>query len=40
MAFHCGVLALMRILFAYPLFGFAFASFFDVEALAQRWRRT
>lgn len=29
--FHAGVLALMMILFAYPLFGFAFVAFFEVE---------
>lgn len=38
-AFHFGVLALMMILFAYPLFGFAFAPFFEVEVLADRAER-
>ncbi len=41
-AFHAGVLAIMAILFAYPMFGFAFASFFDVERLVGKllalWR--
>jgi hypothetical protein len=40
--FHAGVLALMAILFPYPLFLFAFASFFDVErpiARAAGWLR-
>ncbi len=33
--FHLGVLALMAILFPYPLFGFAYASFFRTERLAE-----
>lgn len=32
-AFHAGVLALMAVLFAYPLVGVAFAPFFDLERL-------
>ncbi|MEM9692562.1 MAG: hypothetical protein AAGA56_08460 [Myxococcota bacterium] len=43
MGFHLGVLALMMILFAYPLFGFAFLCFFNVERPAQwivdRWSK-
>ena len=42
-AFHGGVLAVMAILFPYPLSGIAFASFFASERLAERvlayWRR-
>jgi hypothetical protein len=42
-AFHAGVLALMAILFPYPLFVIGFASFFPVEKLSARviawWRR-
>jgi hypothetical protein len=34
--FHVGVLALMAVLFAYPLSGVAFAPFFRVERLADR----
>jgi hypothetical protein len=34
-AFHVGVLALMWILFPYPLFGIAFASFFRAERVIQ-----
>lgn len=41
--FHWAVLALMYILFPYPMFGVAFACFFRVERpgrwLARRWRR-
>lgn len=41
--FHMGVLALMAIFFPYPLFGLAFASFFEPEKLiaraAARFRR-
>jgi hypothetical protein len=35
-AFHAGVLAMMAILFPYPLLGLAFAAFFDVEELMRR----
>lgn len=34
--FHAGVLAVMAILFPYPLFVIGFASFFEVERLADR----
>ncbi|HEX6418675.1 MAG TPA: hypothetical protein VFZ77_09265, partial [Acidimicrobiales bacterium] len=34
--FHAGVLALMAIVFAYPLSGVAFAPFFRLERLAGR----
>jgi hypothetical protein len=34
--FHVGVLALMAIVFAYPLSGVAFAPFFRLERLAER----
>lgn len=37
--FHAGVLALMAILFLYPLAGLAFAPFFEVERLAARLRQ-
>jgi hypothetical protein len=36
--FHAGVLALMAILFPYPLFLFAFASFFELEKGVERVR--
>jgi hypothetical protein len=36
--FHVGVLALMAVLFAYPLSGVAFAPFFRLERLADRVR--
>lgn len=36
--FHWAVLALMYILFPYPMFGFAFACFFPVERPARRLR--
>jgi uncharacterized membrane protein YphA (DoxX/SURF4 family) len=36
-SFHFGVLLVMWIFFPFPLFGFAFAPFFPVERLAQRW---
>jgi hypothetical protein len=36
--FHVGVLALMAVLFAYPLSGVAFAPFFRLELLADRVR--
>jgi hypothetical protein len=35
---HLGVLALMAILFAYPLSGVAFAPFFRLERLAAKVR--
>lgn len=35
-SFHVGVLALMAIVFAYPLSGVAFAPFFRLEALVER----
>lgn len=38
-AFHLGVLALMWILFPYPLFGVAFASFFHAERVIE-WVKT
>lgn len=38
MLFHAGVLALMMILFAYPLFGFAFVPFFAIERPLERLR--
>lgn len=38
MGFHAGVLALMMILFAYPLFGFAFLPFFEIERPLRRLR--
>jgi hypothetical protein len=34
--FHVGILALMAIMFPYPLSGVAFASFFPIEQLADR----
>lgn len=34
--FHAGVLAIMAILFPYPLFLIGFASFFEVEKLSER----
>ncbi len=34
--FHVGVLALMAIFFPYPLFGLAFASFFEPEKIVRR----
>jgi len=41
--FHVGVLALMYILFHYPILGFAYAPYFPVERLGRwvqrRWRR-
>lgn len=37
--FHVGVLALMAILFPYPLFGFAYASFFRTERLGEAVER-
>lgn len=37
-SFHLGVLALMAIVFAYPLSGVAFAPFFRLEALVERTR--
>ncbi|MEM6990302.1 MAG: HTTM domain-containing protein [Myxococcota bacterium] len=40
-SFHAGILAIMAILFHYPLLGFAFASFFEVERVGDRivaWR--
>jgi len=37
--FHLGVLGLMFILFHYPLFGFAYASFFPVEKLGDAIER-
>lgn len=40
-SFHAGVVAVMAILFHYPLFGFGFAAFFDVERIGDRfvaWR--
>lgn len=40
-SFHLGVALVMAIVFAYPLFGFAFLSFFAVERPAARvWART
>jgi len=36
-SFHLGVLLVMWIFFPFPLFGVAFASFFPVERLVQRW---
>jgi hypothetical protein len=39
-SFHAGVLVLMAIVFHYPLSGVAYASFFPVEALHDRWRRS
>lgn len=36
--FHLGVLALMMIFFPYQLFGIAFASFGEPEALWRTWR--
>jgi hypothetical protein len=38
-SFHLGVLALMLILFHYPLLGFAYASFFPVEKLGEALER-
>ena len=35
--FHVGVLVLMAIMFHYQVVGFAYASFFDVEKLHDRW---
>lgn len=35
--FHVGVLALMAIVFPFPLTGLAFAPFFRVEGLLRRW---
>jgi hypothetical protein len=37
--FHVGVLAVMAVVFAYPLTGIAFAPFFRTERLAARVRR-
>lgn len=37
--FHVGVLVLMAIMFHYPVTGFAYAPFFRVERLHDRWRR-
>ena len=39
-SFHAGVLVLMAIMFHYPISGVAYASFFPVEALHDRWRRS
>jgi hypothetical protein len=39
-SFHAGVVVMMAIVFHYPLSGVAYASFFRVEALADRWRRS
>ena len=39
LGFHVGVLLVMAIFFPYPLFGVAFASFFPVEKLVERFRR-
>jgi hypothetical protein len=36
-AFHVGVLVLMAIFFPYPLLGLAYAPFFAVERLLERW---
>ncbi len=38
-SFHVGVLVLMAIMFHYPVVGVAYASFFRVEALHDRWLR-
>lgn len=37
--FHLGITAIMAILFPYPTLGFAFASFFAVERLAEKVRQ-
>ena len=37
--FHVGVVALMNIWFPYPLFGFAYLPFFEVERAWPRVRR-
>jgi hypothetical protein len=37
-SFHVGVVVLMAIVFHYPLAGIAYASFFSVEVLHDRWR--
>jgi len=39
-SFHAGVVVMMAIVFHYPLAGVAYASFFPVEALHDRWRRS
>ena len=39
-SFHAGVVVMMAIVFHYPLAGVAYASFFRVEALAERWDRS
>jgi hypothetical protein len=39
-SFHAGVVVMMAIVFHYPLSGVAYASFFRVEALADRWDRS
>jgi hypothetical protein len=39
-SFHAGVVVMMAIVFHYPLAGVAYASFFRVEALADRWDRS
>ncbi|MCA9650102.1 MAG: HTTM domain-containing protein [Myxococcales bacterium] len=38
-SFHVGVLVLMAIMFHYQVSGMAYASFFEVERLHDRWRR-
>jgi hypothetical protein len=39
-SFHAGVVVLMAIVFHYPLAGVGYVSFFPVEALHDRWRRS
>lgn len=39
-SFHAGVVVMMAIVFHYPLSGVGYASFFPVETLADRWRRS
>lgn len=39
-SFHAGVVVMMAIVFHYPLSGVGYASFFPVESLHDRWRRS